>query len=834
MEAYNYKAFISYRHLHPDMDIAQKLHGLIEHFHIPGSVRKTAGVKSMGRVFRDQEELPLSVDLGSDIDLALQNSEWLIVVCSPRLPESAWCMREIDRFIELGKRDHILAILVDGEPDNSFPPQLCEIEKNGQMVKIEPLAADVRATSLSRSFRKLKNEKLRLLAPMLGLSYDALRQRAKARQQTIALGVTASTLALVSAFGVYATVQNKRIEKERNTAWDNEMQMLIEKSNAESAEGSKLLARKHLLSATQLREQIGEKNDPEMKNAMESALYAGLFENVLKIDTANRHIQFPVFSSDDTMLLGITNLNSVSLIDLDTGKIRYTVSRAMTGEIDSTGFLDEDEYFYMVDSWFGYVSVCKTADGSPVSEFRPDGDTAWQIGKKVFPIGKHQILVLLDNEIMCWNYLTGEKASCLRDTGGISFTRMNTATVFHDGIRIAVGSVGLGTGGYLFNRLTGEKLMLDLDVSRGYSEPALSENDQYLSMISGNTVFVFDTATGQCILSHEASGGFGSLRTCLLTNDGKLIVAETGGIHCLSIPDGTELWVAAESDISWDSTVEMVLSPDSKYLCYRASGSGIIHVESGKVISGAAGRVFSHDGSMLLVSGDNGEVQLSASESASSVKRFDEYPGKLYKTERWTEPPVTRMFELTHRAAAMYTEGTAAFNRQARFYSDVNGKYNAYAHPDGFMEIFAYDSDRNTAFTAYGEHCYFSITDAVFHGDILASAGGFGRNAVLFDCSAGVIRHVLPCAGYASGVEFSPDGTKLMLISLGNVDHRNYAYIYSVETGTLLFRMEAGNTAIRDFGFSQDGSSAVLLLDDGSAIAGELYDSLETMIDSIR
>ena len=80
MEAYRYKAFISYRHVHPDMDIAKKLHGLIEHFHIPASIQKSAGIKKMGRVFRDQEELPLSVNLGADIDTALQNSEWLIVV----------------------------------------------------------------------------------------------------------------------------------------------------------------------------------------------------------------------------------------------------------------------------------------------------------------------------------------------------------------------------------------------------------------------------------------------------------------------------------------------------------------------------------------------------------------------------------------------------------------------------------------------------------------------------------------------------------------------------------------------------------------------------------
>ena len=114
LEQHSYCAFISYRHLSPDQEIAKALHTAIETYRIPAGVRKQTGRKHMGMVFRDQEELPLSQDLGSDIRTALEHSEWLIVICSPRYLESKWCNAELDYFIELGKRDHILAVLAEG------------------------------------------------------------------------------------------------------------------------------------------------------------------------------------------------------------------------------------------------------------------------------------------------------------------------------------------------------------------------------------------------------------------------------------------------------------------------------------------------------------------------------------------------------------------------------------------------------------------------------------------------------------------------------------------------------------------------------------------------
>ena len=119
-----YDAFISYRHLEKDMFVAKGIHKALETARIPGKIRKLSGKKKIQRVFRDQEELPIGSDLGENIEEALRESEYLIVICSPQTKESVWVMKEIDTFIELHGRSNILAVLVEGEPEESFPEQI--------------------------------------------------------------------------------------------------------------------------------------------------------------------------------------------------------------------------------------------------------------------------------------------------------------------------------------------------------------------------------------------------------------------------------------------------------------------------------------------------------------------------------------------------------------------------------------------------------------------------------------------------------------------------------------------------------------------------------------
>lgn len=209
-----YDAFISYRHMPLDMEIAKKLHRGLETFTIPAAVQKKTGKKKIRRVFRDQEELPIGSNLTDKINAALKETDYLIVVCSPETPGSEWVRKEIETFIEVRDRSHILAILIDGEPEDSFPPLILK-DENGRPV--EPLAADIRGESKSERNRKFKTELLRLAAPVIGCTFDDLRQRHRERLIRKAIAYVTVTALVTGGTGAAFGIYNASIAKQMET-----------------------------------------------------------------------------------------------------------------------------------------------------------------------------------------------------------------------------------------------------------------------------------------------------------------------------------------------------------------------------------------------------------------------------------------------------------------------------------------------------------------------------------------------------------------------------------------------------------------------------------------
>jgi len=210
---FRYTAFISYRHVEPDRKWAKWLHTNLETYRIPKQLLAAGDANRLGRVFRDEEELPASSDLSREIDNALEQSRFLIVICSPHTPESKWINQEIVKFRELGRHDRILALLVKGEPAVAFPLALREIRSDligrshldrTEIVQVEPLAADVRAIAGESERTAKRMAFLRIAAALLQRRFDDLRQRDQERKTRRLLQLSAALSFLLVGVGLLA------------------------------------------------------------------------------------------------------------------------------------------------------------------------------------------------------------------------------------------------------------------------------------------------------------------------------------------------------------------------------------------------------------------------------------------------------------------------------------------------------------------------------------------------------------------------------------------------------------------------------------------------------
>ena len=223
---YKYDAFISYRHCDLDKFVAENLHKALETYELPKNLKEQLNIegRTFKRLFRDQEELPLSSNLEDPILEALNSSKYLIVICSPRLKASLWCKKEIETFKKLRGRENIFCVLIEGEPADSFPEEVLydEVEtvKNGkkkiEKKPVEPLAADVRGNTKKEVLKRIHEEKLRLAAAMCHIDYDDLRQRHKLREQkrkaNIATGISIASI----LFLLYTSIMLIKINSQQN------------------------------------------------------------------------------------------------------------------------------------------------------------------------------------------------------------------------------------------------------------------------------------------------------------------------------------------------------------------------------------------------------------------------------------------------------------------------------------------------------------------------------------------------------------------------------------------------------------------------------------------
>ncbi len=114
MGAERYWAFISYSHR--DARAAAWLQRAIETYRPPARLTAPDGApvpRRLTPIFRDREDLPAAGNLSDAIRAALNDSRFLIVVCSPSAAASHWVDEEIRYFKQQRGDASVLALIVD-------------------------------------------------------------------------------------------------------------------------------------------------------------------------------------------------------------------------------------------------------------------------------------------------------------------------------------------------------------------------------------------------------------------------------------------------------------------------------------------------------------------------------------------------------------------------------------------------------------------------------------------------------------------------------------------------------------------------------------------------
>jgi|GEM_PF-2124391 len=137
--------------------------------------------------------LPLTYDARlTDQQLSILSfCRWLLVLCSKKNRDSPGVRQTIKYFAANRGKEFILPVLTDGEPESSFPPEFFEKRKtiitfndgtNHEVIEIvEPLAIDVRARDIKSSLQLLRHARIKIVAALIGVSYDTLVQRHERR-----------------------------------------------------------------------------------------------------------------------------------------------------------------------------------------------------------------------------------------------------------------------------------------------------------------------------------------------------------------------------------------------------------------------------------------------------------------------------------------------------------------------------------------------------------------------------------------------------------------------------------------------------------------------------
>lgn len=203
LEQKHYYAFIS--HNIADEKTAKWLCKQLERYHIPTTIQKDYNApKHLRPLFLFQTDLAGN-NMNDALSKELNDSLYLIVICSPSAAKSPYVNKGVQYFIDMGLQDKIIPFIVEGKPFASlngdiehecFPPA---------MVALKGTDKELRGINLEEETKERGSKQaavVDVIASMLGIRFSILwnRHRKRKVKQYIYIGLCSLMLILLCAF----------------------------------------------------------------------------------------------------------------------------------------------------------------------------------------------------------------------------------------------------------------------------------------------------------------------------------------------------------------------------------------------------------------------------------------------------------------------------------------------------------------------------------------------------------------------------------------------------------------------------------------------------------
>ena len=788
---YTYEAFISYRHNPRDSLIAKTISERTEGYRIPTSkLRTELGKKKIGRLFRDEDELPFGGVINDAISDAIRSSRrFIMLLCPDYLDENHWCIYELAEFLKTHHYRDVVVVVSSGDIAG-LTKQTSEIMRNKGLHfyddvdftgrPVDPFAVELSAYIDEKELKKaLISKRLKIIAGILDIDYDDLNRRERRRQIRRRWAILTPIITVVSAFAIVVSflayninlqkneieIQKNDIEAQKNTietqkvtAQKNEISLLLESSKNAAANGDRLAGMRYALDSYAIYGEVYTDGDTEtlqtIKQTLEGSVYFGNLQLLAPIKSSNRRFGGMEFSPNDRYILGMLGYyNDAALIDARSGDILYTINRVRPyGDYALTfhSFSPSGEYFV---TGFGVYSceivIWRTGD-TPVEITSFDVDENHIDGRF---LSENEIIFCAspgffeENEVRIWNFETGME-------------RTPTEAEINDYRKRSLEEL--------------ESQAYDGELSAKYSADGSVRYESW-GVGSGRGIVCYDAVSGNAI------GEITDADTVLaLSHDNNRLVAGNGNgfLGIYSTPQS--------SDIS-------VQGPD-----ISVQGSGVQSQDS-----------------------NQGSVQ---SNPATGSLELYEYPTNV-KPDLSDLPDTLKSIHYINTEIYPYPSIT--------WCRDSSERFIGYVYPDYHVDVWDVKQDRE--YPIYGLQEHLSGIVGIFMTEKYMITAGWDGKIILVDIDSGILNKCIRAPESIAAINLDPSGKRAIVLAT----NLKSAYVYDLESGIMLLRLDAGpgeelnydGRNVSAIGFTTNGEEAVAIKKSGERVIGTILVSLDDLIE---